>query len=263
MIEEVAQDEAVEDVVIETGEEPEVEAKEPESKEPEAPEGFISKEDAQKDINRQHKKFRDEERARKKVEAEAERLRTERDELKAKTSDVTVPPPPDPYSENYADEIRARDEAIQQKAAHDVEVAQNEAAQARVAEQAKNDEQAALEEKVRSFDAATIQLGLQPGDVKKAADTVINYGISETLEDVIIEDPEGPLLVAYLASNPVELESLNGMSAYQLFNTLGELKAKASTLKPQTSQAPPPPDILEGGGGGDIEDPALKGVIYE
>lgn len=245
-------------VTIETGED--LAPSEPEAK---APEGFIKAEDAQKDINKQHRKYRDEERARKKIEAEAEALRKELEELRTKDIDLSIPPVPDQYSDNYDEQVRARDEAIQRKAAYDAQVKQNEAATARNAEQAKNDQLEADRQKVQAFDSNVVQLGLNTVDVRKAADSVMEYGISEALEDVVLEDPDGPLLVTYLAENPVELETLNSMSAYQLFNHVSELKQKASILRPQTSKAPPPPEILDGGGGGEIEDPSLKGVIFE
>lgn len=258
------QTEPTDDVELETGETGAESAPAEEAKEPEkAPDGYIKAEEAQKDINKQHKRFRDEERKRKAIEAETDRLRAENESLKAKDGDLTIPAIPDQYDENYQDKIRQRDEAIQRKAAHDNEVKANEADQKRVAEQAKTDQEAKTLEKVQGFDANVIQLGLSPGEVKKAANEIIDYGLSENLEDILLEDPDGPLMVAHLASNPVELDALNAMTPYQLMTNLAELKAKASVLKPKTSGAPPPPEVLSGGGVGEIEDPLLAGVKFE
>lgn len=229
-----------------------------------APEGFIKAEDAQKDINKQHRKYRDEERARKRVEAEKDRLAKELAELKAKTVDLTVPPPPDPYSDNYEDQIRARDEAIQRKAEHDAQQRSIEDQQKRHTEEQALHEEQALQEKVAAFDTNMVKLGLNPVEVKKAANTLIDYGVSDTLQDILLEDSEGPLLATYLANNPIELEALGGMSTLQLVNHLnGTVRQKASLLKPKTSKAPDPPMTLSGGGVQELEDPLLAGVTFE
>lgn len=233
-----------------------------ESKE-QIPEGFIKAEDAQKDINRQHRKYRDEERARKKIEAEAESLRKELEEFKAKSVDTTIPPIPDPYDDNYEEKIKARDEAIQRVTAHNAHQSQLEAAQESKKKEAEIAEQEAIAEKVRGFDSNIVQLGVNPIEVKKAADTVVDYGVSDALQDVLLEDEEGPLLVSYLAQNPVELSELNSMSTLQMFNHLNAIRPKAQLLKPKTSQAPDPGTQIEGGGAAELEDPLLKGVKFE
>ena len=121
-----------------------------------------------------------------------------------------------------------------------------------------------MRQKVAGFDARMVNLGLNPLEVSQAANTVADYGASDTLQDILLEDEDGPLFVAYLAKNPVELEALNGMSALQMVKALdGEIRQKASLLKPKTSDAPDPPETLTGGGVREMEDPLLKGAVFE
>lgn len=229
-----------------------------------APEGFIRAEDAQKDINKQHRKYRDEERARKKVEAEAERYRKELEELRAKSVDVTVPPIPDRYDDDYEQKIKERDEALLRKAQHDSQLANKEAESERVAQERRSQEEQALQQKIASFDSNMVSLGLNPLEVKQAADTLVDYEISDTLQDILLEDAEGPLLVKYLADNPVELDTLSGLSTLQLVEHLrGDIRQRANLLRPKTSAAPDPPVTLSGGGVRELEDPLLKGATFE
>lgn len=225
--------------------------------------GFIALDKHQKDVNVQHKRFRDEERGRVKQEARADGLQKEIDELKGQQAEVVIPPVPDKYSETYEADIATRDDAItrlaEQNAANEQAVAQRkEKDEARLAE-----DDTALQQRVAVFDSNMVGHGLKPAEVKAAADTVIGYGISTTFTDILLEDKDGPLLVQYLAENPIEAEEMNRMSTLVLVNHLnGEIRAKALLLKPQTSNAPPPPEVVTGGGAPETKEEWEKGAVY-
>ena len=230
----------------------------------EVPKGFIKEEDHQKRINVQHKKYRDEERARVAAEEEKAKLAAELEELRSKSVDLTIPPVPDPYADDFDDQVKRRDEAIRLNAEHQVQ-------QKRLAEQKEKDEAArvakedeAYKAKVAGFESNLVKHGLDPSEVTEASKTVLSYGISETFQDVLVEDDDGPLFVAYLANNPLELEEMKGMSTLQLLNHLnGDIRQKASLLKPQTSRAPDPPITLQGGGVPELQESWEKGAKYE
>ena len=104
----------------ETGEEVSAETATAEQPEQEkTPEGYIKADESQRQVNKQHRKYRDEERARKRVEAEAEQLRKELEDIKAKQEAVEVPPVPDPYSDDFAQKLEERERAISRKAEQD------------------------------------------------------------------------------------------------------------------------------------------------
>lgn len=230
---------------------------------PKPPEGYVSIEDNTHQVNKQHKKYRDEERARVAAEKKAADLEAELKELKLKSVDMTIPPIPDQYDPDYEAKIQARDEKIKAVAAHEVSVSSLESQQKDHELEAKNSQIEAKNAKVAGFDSNMVTLGLNPIELKKAADTVVDYGISETLEDAVLEDPEGPLMVQYLANNPLRLEEINRMTPFQAYKALEEIRPQAQLLKPRTSQTPEPPEILSGGGAGEIEHPSLKGVTFE
>lgn len=230
----------------------------------ETPPGFIALDKHQKDVNVQHKKFRDEERGHVKAIARAENAEKELAELRADQAQTEIPPAPDPYSATYADDIASRDEAIRTHAAQSAQIKQAEDDQLREKEAGAALDAEQARERVSVFDANMLALGLDPVGTKGAADRIVEYGISPALEAHVLEDPDGPLMVTYLSQNPVELEELNGLSAYQLANRLNsDIRPKASLLKPKTSNAPAPPDTVVGGGVPEHSESWEAGAKYE
>lgn len=226
--------------------------------------GFISDKQHAERVGVQHKKFRYEEQARIKAEERATATEKELDELKAKQAEVIVPPVPNQDSETFAADIETRDAAIRKQADLKAEV-QRKADEREKEDKAKEtEENAALTKRVAEFDSNLVSHGLNPAQVKVAAESVINYGISQTFQDILLDDKDGPLFVQYLAANPVEAEAMNGMPTLELVNHLnGEIRAKALLLKPQTSNAPNPPIVPDGGGAPDSKEDWEKGAVYE
>lgn len=231
---------------------------------PVVPEGFVSKEDNDRQVALQHKKFRDEERWRIKEAGRVAELERKLSELEPKVDDFVIPPVPDQNSDTYAEDVVKRDKAIADKAQL-VAKSRQEADQIQRGEAERVAQvEAAIGEKVKAFDTNMVTHGLNPTDTKKAADAVIEYGISDTFQDILLEDTDGPLFVQYLANNPLELEKISKMSTLQLVNHLnGDMRSKAALLKPKTSGAPAPPITLEGGGVGEMKEKWEEGVSYE
>ena len=226
--------------------------------------GFIALDKHQKDVNVQHKKFRDEERGRIKEKDRANTAEAELATLKAKAAEVVVPPVPDRYSETYDADMVARDDAIKAQTEQQSVGKRQEEQRTANQEAAATKEESAMQERVAGFDSNMVTLGLNPGAEKAAADKVIEYGINEIFENIILEDPDGPLFVKYLADNPLELGEMNRMTPLQLVNHMnGALRAKASLLKPQTSNAPNPPITPRGGGVPETQESWEKGAVYD
>ncbi len=229
----------------------------------ETPEGFISLDKHQKDVNTQHKRFRDEERGRIKQKERADRLQEKLDKLEAERNQVEIPPIPDRYDDKYQEKLELRDAAIRKQAENDAQAQRVEAERKKQQETAQAESDAALQERVKRFDKNMVDHGLNPADTKAAADQLVEYGLSEHLEDALLDDPDGPLFVQYLAQNPVELDGLASMTAYQLVRHLdGDIRQRAQLLKPKTSDAPPPPDVPDGGGAPETKEWWEKGATY-
>jgi hypothetical protein len=219
----------------------------------------------QKAINKQHAKYREEERKRIQIEQEAAELRKQLEQVKAKEQDVTVPPIPDPYDDDYEEKIKARDEAIRNKAAIDGQRQFAEQQQQAAQRQALEAEQKRVEGLLGDFNSNTTKLGLNLDEVTQASNVVGSYGVNQDIANFLLGDEDGPLMVKYLAANPVELDEIRTMNPINAALKLNsQIREKAQTLKPQTSNAPDPVETLNGGGvpaNGNF--PLSKGAKFE
>ncbi len=206
----------------------------------EGPEGF------KKAINKQHFKFREQERR-------ADDLAQENKELRANiqpapVQDVVVPALPEAYEDDYAKKMQERDTAI----AHNATNAATKAQQAKANEQKVQTEQIAevrrREELNDGFVKNADRLGVNREALTAAQNTVVQYGLSSELAQAIITDPEGPLIIQHLAANPLDLYELTGGDAFKAGQAWVGIKSKSSALKPKTSNAPAPATTLNGTG---------------
>lgn len=229
-----------------------------------ATEGQDKAQDAvQAAINRQHAKYREEERKRIALEKELEEARKELESAKASKGIIEVPPIPDAWDEDFDEKIAARDKALLRKAEQDALFKAEEAKQSAARKSAEQAEQERMAKLVGDYDKRIVKLGLDAGEVRRAVDTVVSYGISNDLGEFLLGDADGPLITKYLADNPLELDELRGMSpitaALRINSTI---RAAASVLKPQASEAPDPIEPLAGRGAGEKVSPLIKGATF-
>ncbi len=218
---------------------------------------------AQAAINKQHARFKGEERKRIAVEAEAAKLREQLEAIEAAKVPTEVPPIPDQYDDDYEAKVQARDQILLQKAKAESrtqfdterqQAAQNEAQQAT---------QRAILEKVESFNSRAGEAGMTVEELTTAGNVVVNNGAAPEVCAFLLDDPDGPIITKYLAANPLELDSLRGLTPMQAGLKIDRtIRQSASTLKPKASEAPDPPEVLSGKGAPEGTNPWLKGVIY-
>lgn len=229
-----------------------------------ATEGQDKAQDAvQAAINRQHAKYREEERKRIALEKELEEARKELESAKSSVGAIDIPPIPDAWDEDFDEKIAARDRALLRKAEQDALFKVEEAKRAAARSNAEQAEQERVAKLVGDYDKRIVKLGLDAGEVKQAVDTIVSYGISKDLGEYILGDEDGPLITKYLAENPVELDELRSMppiaAAMRINSTI---RAAASTLKAQASEAPDPIEPLAGRGAGERVSPLIKGATF-
>lgn len=219
---------------------------------------------AQKAINKQHAKYREEERKRITAEAETKELKEKLNALEVNKEDVTIPPLPDSYDEDFEDKMKVRDEAITRKATQDAQQKNAIEQQNATAEAAQRVEQERITSLVNDYDKQIVTLGLDPTEIRTAGDKVIEYGISAELAEHIIQQEDGPLITKYLAANPIIVDELRYMTPIQAALKINsDIKLAASALKPQASNAPDPAETLSGRGAGEKVSPFLEGATFE
>lgn len=218
----------------------------------------------QQAINKQHAKYREEERKRIALEEEKKQLEERLNALESKNEDVSIPPLPDPYDDNYEEKVAQRDAAIMRKAAQD---AKKESEQARLdaqRQEAANAEKERIDTLVEGFNKRVTTLGLDEQEVTSAIKTVADYGIQREVAELVLDDEDGPMIVKYLADNPIELDEIRRMSPVKAaMRVHTDIRQKASNLKPQASSAPDPTETFSGRGGVDSTSPLLQGATFE
>jgi hypothetical protein len=222
----------------------------------------FNQESVNKAINKKHFQMKEAERRAEAAQKEAEELKARLQKLE-QGPEPTIPSIPDPYSETYEQDMVAYSEAVAKKAEFDANQRFANEQKARQQQEAQEQQQKALQEKVTQYRTNAQSLGLDPDDVDRAGDAVVNYGISADVASFLLEDKDGPLITKYLADNPMEIERLSTMSPMMAAIAVNnDLRERASVYRPKTTSAPAPPETLSGGGV-PSDDPRLKGVIFE
>jgi hypothetical protein len=218
----------------------------------------------QKAINKQHAKFREQERRADELEKERNVLKDKLEAAEAEKGDVEIPPIPDSFDEDFEEKLKLRDEAVTQKARQDAAKESVLDQQTASKEAAKRAEDERFTVVVTNYNAQVTKLGLNAEEVRIAGDTVVQNGIDAQLAEYILGDKDGPLITQYLANNPVVQDELRNLPPIQAAMKIDSvIRPAASTMKPQASNAPDPSDILEGRGAGEQVNPLIKGATFE
>lgn len=172
-------------------------------------------------------------------------------ELEAKTTpefDGAVPPMPDPFDDDFEQKVRAREEALQKKARADAFSTQKREVEAEAQRKREREEFEQTQKLQADFRKNAASLGVDNDTLAQSAQTVIGYGVTPDIENAILSDKDGPLMLQYLAANPMDLADLMEANPLRAGMLLADVKNKSLSLKPKPSSAPPPPASIEGRG---------------
>lgn len=227
---------------------------------PAVADGVDISEGAIKAINKQHLKYRDAERANTKLQEEFDAYKAQHQP--PPVQDVVIPDAPETWDDNYAQKQQQREEAIRQSARNEAVKSQQNEAAARQQQQEQIDKARNDQKLNTDFVENAKKLGVNMEALDAAQNTVVNYGVSAELANVIIRDSDGPLIIQHLASNPLDLYELVNGSQFSAGQKWAEIKAKSSALKPKTSSTPKPTTKVKGSGAG-VKERGPQGATFE
>jgi hypothetical protein len=176
--------------------------------------------------------------------------------------DGAVPSMPDPFDDDFEQKIRAREEALQKKAKAEAFSIQQKEIDAEAQRKREREEFEQTQKLQSDFRKNAATLGVDNDSLTQSAQTVINYGVTPEIENAILSDKEGPLMLQYLAANPMDLADLIEAAPLRAGMLLAEVKNKSLSLKRKPSSAPPPPASIEGRGV-TKRDRGPKGATFE
>lgn len=181
---------------------------------------------------------------RKRYEAEREAAKLKRElqqYQKAPEAPKEVPPPSaDPVTDPdiYAKQAREREAYIREATKFETESEQRK-------QQSAQTEQKRLESLAETYNKNAERLKINPKVLQKAADTCTHYGISKELVEELLEDEDGPAIVAYLGHNIEDLAEVTSLSTAKAVKYI-ERQVRSKIHSKQTSKAPPPPTRVNG-----------------
>lgn len=219
----------------------------------------------QRAINKQHRKFREEERKRLALEKELEEARKQLEAKSTTVEDVEIPPIPDPWDDDFDLKVKAREEAIQRKAQADYQrqLAEDQAFRTQQEQELKR--QRETQEKLETYAKRAAEQGIKEQDLIAAANRVADAGVQPDVANFLLTDSDGPAITAYLADdgNIMELYELAEMNPVAAGMKLNEIRAKAIAMKPKASSAPPPPETINGRGAVEKVSPFIAKAKFE
>lgn len=211
-----------------------------------------------KRINQKHFELMEEKR-------KAQALEQQLSEIKAQLPQEQapkIPPMPDPYDDNYKEQLEARDKALMEHAQYDARQRMaEEQRQQQVVQQAQQ-RQAEQSQIVEQYSQRAKELGIEAQELQAAGQTVMAYGISDELADFILRDEQGAAITTHLARNPEQLETLRNMPPMQAAVYIATTVKSGAAQKPKQS-APPPPDTLSGAGSQKAESDFVRRARFE
>ena len=176
------------------------------------------------------------------AEREAARLKSELEQYrKVPEAPKEVPPPTaDPVTDPdvYAKQARDREAYIREATKYEAE------------SELRNKQSAAIHQKrqeslLETYNKNIERLKVNPKVLAKAADTCTAYGISKELVEELLEDEDGPSIVAYLGNNVDDLAEVTSLSTAKAVKYI-ERQVRSKLHNKQTSKAPPPPTKVNG-----------------
>lgn len=224
--------------------EPEAAPDQPEVKEP-----VRFSEDQQKvfdeAMNKKTAKTREAERSAIKLQEEIAQLRSQ---IPQETR-PDIPPTPDPYDDNFAEQMTARDNTIIQAAKFDaVQASQQQERQRQVdADNAKQQEQARAV--IVDYSERSKKLGITAPELQEAGGIVGNYGLDMQVATHILKEDHGPSITLYLSKNPTVLDEIARMSPMDAAVRIStDIKEAAKGMTQPRDLAPDPITPVRGSG---------------
>lgn len=174
-----------------------------------------------------------------------------------------VPEPPDPYADDYDQQMERYRASIAQRAQWEVLERDRLTQQQR---QQALDAQRELEQRnktVAEYAARSTKLGIKQTELQKAALAIQDYGIDMRLAQRIVKEDYGPGITLYLSKNPQVLADLHAMPYEDAVVTLATTVKEAAKAARQARTPPPDPVRRDRGTGLREREMGPEGATYE
>ena len=193
------------------------------------------------------------ERERDELKQRLEAIETAKRESEAKQVANIPPMPTDEFDENYQRDLQAHIDGVKRQAQWEANQAVYTQQQEQIQQQQQIQQAQEFQQKVASYSESAKKLGVDSTELEVAANKLdqlgVNLNTTPHLVSSLLADQEGPLIVKYLAANPLESMQLAQMDPFTQAQYIERnVRTKLDVIKPKTSSAPKPAQDLSGGG---------------
>lgn len=173
----------------------------------------------------------------------AERLKALEEQYKPKEPET--PTPPDPFADDYDEQMAQYNEKMRQRIAWETEQRYKQEQQQQLQVQQRQQQLEQVQKQAGDYASNAEKLGVDKERLAQAGNTVAQYGLNNDVAMAILADEQGPLITDYLASNVAELDQVVRMPPVQAALYIeSRVKPKLQQLKPKPSNTPKPPSSI-------------------
>lgn len=152
-----------------------------------------------------------------------------------------IPEAPDPYDDDYESKMAEYRTAIEAKGRYDAEQRYLHEQQQMQQQQQQQELMQKQQEAALKYVEAGKKAGMSIEEMTQAGQAVEMYGIGQDLQNALLSDEDGPLIVKHLAANPALASSLSQMQPFEAALYIERtVRSEAKQLKPKSTNAPTP-----------------------
>lgn len=203
----------------------------------------VNQEAINKVINRKHYEAQEAKR-----QAEEYKRQLEQYQQQQTSQAPQVPPRPDPFDDDYDTKMANYEQAVAAKGRYEYEQQLRQQQQWEQTQRQQQEQQAKMQEGLTKYVEVGKKAGMSVEEMTQAGQMVESYGLTVDLQNYLLTDDDGPLIVKHLAANPVLTAELSNMTPYQAAIYLERsVRPQALKLKPKTTAAPNPAKRVQSG----------------
>jgi len=197
----------------------------------------VNQDKVNKAIDKQHAKYREEQR--KRLEAEKQ-LETLRSKYGASVDPEPKIPDVDYYSNDVEAQVKKRDAAVREHQQWQYRKQQQQSEQQKREQQNYDQQHAEAMERQDKFYSTAKQLKMSQATLDKAVQTIGTYGLGQQVAEYLMTDDKGVQMTAALAKNPALLSELSFMQPHQaILHIERNVRSRLRAVRPSNAKKPP------------------------
>lgn len=193
-------------------------------------------------IDRQHAKYREEQRRRMAAEERLQQFEQGQQQYDPEPQIVNI----DPYADDIEEQVKQRDESVRAHIAWQQRQQQRQVNQQAYQQRSQAQAQQEAQQRAETYFNRAKELKVDQTELQTAINTVGQYQLGDQVAEYIMSDENGPLVTTALSKNPVMLAELSMMQPHEAILHIERNVRSKLNVQPRTSKANKPPTRVQG-----------------